>query len=119
MSTEHPLTAWLKRTSTFNLTLYGAIASFCLYTCIFSLRKTFGVATYEGLTYGGIDFKIWMVAFQVIGYMISKFIGIKVVSELRSTRRTRSILILVSIAAISWLFFAITPHPYSLFFLFT
>lgn len=115
---EHPITSWLNRTSTFNLTLYGALVSFCLYTCIFSLRKTFGVATYEGLAYGGIDFKIWMVAFQVIGYMISKFVGIKVVSELKSTYRTRSILIMVSIASASWFFFAITPHPYSLIFLF-
>src|SRR6185295_12569860 len=116
--TEHPITAWLRNTSTFNLTLYGAVASFCLYTCIFSLRKTFGVATYEGLTYGGIDFKIWMVAFQVIGYMISKFVGIKVVSELQSAYRTRGILMMVSIASVSWFFFAITPHPYSLVFLF-
>ena len=96
----------------------AATTSFCLYTCIFSLRKTFGVATYEGLAYGGIDFKIWMVAFQVIGYMISKFVGIKVVSELQSSYRTRGILIMVSIAAVSWFFFAITPHPYSLIFLF-
>lgn len=116
---EHPITSWLKQTSTLNMTLYGAVASFCLYTCIFSLRKTFGVATYEGLTYAGIDFKVWMVAFQVIGYMISKFIGIKVVSELKSNYRTQGILIMVSIAAVSWFFFAITPHPYSLIFLFT
>ena len=118
MKTEHSITVWLRNTSTFNLTLYGAVASFCLYTCIFSLRKTFGVATYEGLSYGGIDFKIWMVALQVIGYMISKFVGIKVVSELQSTYRTRGILLMVSIAAVSWFFFAITPHPYSLIFLF-
>ena len=117
-SAEHPITAWLKRTSAFNFTLYGAVASFCLYTCIFSLRKTFGVAMYEGLVYGGIDFKVWMVTFQVIGYMISKFVGIKVVSELKSMHRTKGILLLTSVAAVSWFFFAITPHPYSLIFLF-
>lgn len=115
---EHPITRWLKRTNTFYFTLYASVASFCLYTCIFALRKTFGVATYEGLTYWGIDFKILMVTFQVIGYLISKFVGIKVVSEMKSTYRTRGILLMVTIASISWFFFAITPAPYNLIFLF-
>lgn len=115
---DHPITAWLKRTSTFNFTLYGGVASFCLYACIFSLRKTFGVATYEEIVYAGIDFKVWMVTFQVVGYMISKFVGIKVVSELKAMHRTKGILLLTSIAAASWFFFAITPHPYNLIFLF-
>jgi MFS family permease len=119
LATEHPITAWLKRTSLLNFTLYASIASFCLYTCIFSLRKTFGVATYQGLEYGGIDYKIWMVTFQVIGYMISKFIGIKIVSEMKSKYRTKGILLMVSIATVSWLLFAITPKPYNLIFLFT
>ena len=116
---EHPITTWLKKTSLLNFTLYASIASFCLYTCIFSLRKTFGVATYQGLSYWGVDYKVWMVTFQVIGYMISKFIGIKVVSELKSKYRTKGILLMVSIAAISWLLFAITPRPYNLIFLFS
>jgi MFS family permease len=119
LAVEHPITKWLKRTNLLNFTLYAAIASFCLYTCIFSLRKTFGVATYQGLSYWGIDYKVWMVTFQVIGYMISKFIGIKVVSELKSNYRTKGILLMVSIATISWLLFAITPRPYNLIFLFS
>lgn len=115
---DHPITAWLKRTNALSFTLYASVVSFCLYTCIFALRKTFGVATYEGLSYWGIDFKILMVTFQVIGYLISKFIGIKVVSEMKSNYRTRGILIMVSIASVSWFFFAITPAPVNLVFLF-
>jgi hypothetical protein len=115
---EHYITSWLKRTSTFNFTLYASLASFCLYTCIFALRKTFGVATYEGIAYWGIDFKAWMVISQVMGSLFSKFIGIKIVSELQSKYRTKGILLMVSIAAVAWFFFAITPHPYSLIFLF-
>jgi MFS family permease len=117
-SNEHHITSWLKRTSTLNFTLYASVVSFCLYTCIFALRKTFGVATYEGISYWGVDFKGWMVISQVIGYLISKFIGIKIVSEIRSKQRTIGILLMVCIAAISWLFFAITPAPYNLIFLF-
>lgn len=115
---DHPITSWLKRTNALSFTLYASVVSFCLYTCIFALRKTFGVATYEGLAYWGVDFKILMVTFQVIGYLISKFIGIKVVSELQSKYRTRGILLMVSIASVSWFFFAITPAPYNLVFLF-
>ncbi len=117
-SAEHPVTAWLKRTGTFNFTLYASVTSFCLYTCIFALRKTFGVATYEGVSYWGVDFKGWMVISQVVGYLISKFIGIKVASELKSKFRSNGILLMVSIATIAWFFFAITPAPYNIFFLF-
>lgn len=112
------ITQWLSQTSGFGFSFYTAATAFCLYTCIFALRKTFGVATYENNSFGGVDFKVWMVIFQVVGYMLSKFIGIKVVSELGAHARAKGILLMVSIASVSWLFFAITPSPYSLIFLF-
>ena len=114
----HPITRWLSRTNGFWFSLYTAAAAFCLYTCIFALRKTFGVATYENQAVWGVDFKVWMVIFQVVGYMLSKFIGIKVVSELGAHARAKGILLMVSVASVAWLFFAITPSPYSLIFLF-
>ena len=115
---DHSITIWLRQTNGFWFSLYTAVSAFCLYTCIFALRKTFGVATYENMSVGGVDFKVWMVIFQVLGYMLSKFIGIKVVSELGAQARLKGILLMVSIASISWLFFAITPSPYNLIFLF-
>lgn len=115
---EHSITTWLRQTNGFWFSLYTAVSAFCLYTCIFALRKTFGVATYENMSVGGVDFKVWMVIFQVLGYMLSKFIGIKVVSELGAHARLKGILLMVTIASISWLFFAITPSPYNLIFLF-
>ncbi len=115
---EHSITTWLRQTNGFWFSLYTAVSAFCLYTCIFALRKTFGVATYENMSVGGVDFKVWMVIFQVLGYMLSKFIGIKVVSELGAHARLKGILLMVSIASLSWLFFAITPTPYNLIFLF-
>jgi heme/copper-type cytochrome/quinol oxidase subunit 2 len=113
-----PITLWLSRTNGFWFSCYTATAAFCLYTCIFALRKTFGVATYENNIVAGVDFKVWMVIFQLIGYMLSKFIGIKVVSELGNHARAKGILLMVSIAGLSWLFFALTPTPYNLIFLF-
>ncbi|NOT77253.1 MAG: hypothetical protein HOP08_20200 [Cyclobacteriaceae bacterium] len=114
----HPITRWLQNTNGFWFTLYVAFSAFCLYTCIFSLRKTFGVATYEGIEVGGHSFKVWMVISQAIGYMLSKFIGIKIVSELGAHARAKGILLMVSIAGIAWLGFALTPTPYNLIFLF-
>ncbi len=114
----HPITRWLENANGFWFSLYTAAAAFCLYTCIFSLRKTFGVATYEGIAFAGVSFKVWMVISQVVGYMLSKFIGIKVVSELGAHARAKGILIMVSIASIAWFGFAITPTPYNLIFLF-
>jgi MFS family permease len=82
------------------------------------LRKAFGVATYDGLTFAGHSFKVWMVVSQVLGYMLSKFIGIKVVSELNPSSRANGILMMTAIASIAWFLFAITPAPYNLLFLF-
>ena len=59
-----------------------------------------------------------MVLFQVFGYMLSKFIGIKVVSELKASSRAKGILLMSVIAALSWLLFAIIPMPYNLICLF-
>lgn len=113
------LTKWLSGTNKFLFTVYTALAAFLLYTCVYGLRKTFAVATFEGIEYFGVSYKVWLVVFQVIGYALSKFIGIKVVSELKSTARSKGILLLSLAAAVSWLLFGLTPAPYNILFLFT
>lgn len=118
-SVEHPITQWLRQTNGFWFTIYASIAAFCLYTCVYAFRKTFAAASFEGIFYAGISYKVWLVIFQVAGYGMSKFIGIKVISELKAHSRSVGILILVSIAGASWLLFAITPAPYNIIFLFT
>lgn len=113
------LTPWLKKTNSFWFSLYAAIVAFCLYTCVYSFRKAFSVATFDGLMYAGINYKVWLVVFQVLGYALSKFIGIKIIAELKANSRKAGILIMTSIAGISLLLFAITPAPYNIIFLFT
>src|SRR5262249_32421693 len=76
-------------------------------------------ATFDGMLFAGIDYKVWLVIFQVVGYAASKFVGIKVISELKATSRAVGILITVTIAGISWLLFALVPPPYNIIFLFT
>lgn len=118
-SLSHPITQKLSRANKFWFSLYATLVAFCLYTCIFAFRKTFTVGTFEGLAYWGVSYKVWLIIAQVIGYGLAKFIGIKVISELPAFKRARGILIMISVAGISWLFFAITPAPYNIFFLFT
>ncbi len=115
----HPITQRLNQSNRFWFSLYATLVAFCLYTCIFAFRKTFTVGTFEGLTYWGVSYKVWLIIAQVIGYGLAKFIGIKVISELPAFKRARGIVVMISIAGISWLFFAITPAPYNIIFLFT
>ena len=113
------ITRWLQRTNGFWFSLYATLAAFCLYTCIFAFRKTYTVGTFEGIAFLGVSYKSWMVISQVVGYGIAKFAGIKLISELKATFRIKGILLMTAMAGISWLFFAITPPPYNIIFLFT
>ena len=119
MIAESGITRKLKKANGFSFTLYAAITGFCLYTCVYAFRKTFTAATFEGLAYWGVDYKVWLITFQVVGYGLAKFAGIKIISELKASARAGGILVMVAIAAASWLFFAVVPAPYNLIFLFT
>jgi len=98
--------------------LYAAIVVFLAYTMIFGYRKTFTVATFDGLTIAGYSYKTVLVISQMLGYLLAKFYGIKYISELQRTGRGKIILILTGIAWLSWLLFAIVPAPYNIAFLF-
>jgi hypothetical protein len=113
------ISRWLSETHTLWFTLYASLSAFCLYTCVYAFRKSFAVASFEGLSYLGIDYKVWLITSQVIGYALSKFIGIKVISELKAHSRGFGILLMVGIAGVSWFLFAIVPAPYNIILLFT
>lgn len=118
-SADPYLTQKLKTVNSFWFTLYASVTVFCLYTCVFAFRKSFTAATFEGTSYAGIGYKSWMVIFQVIGYGLSKFIGIKVISELKAHARSYGILLMLAVAGVSWLLFGLVPAPYNIIFLFT
>jgi len=98
--------------------LYAAVTVFLTYTMVFGFRKSFTVATFDGLTIAGYSYKTILVISQMLGYMLAKFYGIKYISELKRHGRGKTILILTLIAWLSWLFFAMVPAPYNIFFLF-
>lgn len=90
-------------------TIYIMTAAFITYCCMYAFRKPFTAATYEGLTIWGLDMKIILISSQVLGYMLSKFIGIYVVSSMSPSNRIKNILLLLGIAWLALLAFAIVP----------
>lgn len=112
------ITQWLANAHPIWFTLYASICAFCLYTCIYAFRKTFAAATFENIIFLGIDYKVWLVTFQVCGYALSKFIGIRLIAELQAHSRSRGILIMSVVAGGAWLAFGTIPAPYNIVFLF-
>ena len=92
---------------------YAIAASFSTYFCMYAFRKPFAVAVYAGQTalpvVGPIDDKIVFIIAQVLGYCVSKFAGIKVVSEMTAARRGLAIAIANFTAWTALVLFAIVP----------
>ncbi|WP_276496913.1 DUF5690 family protein [Pontibacter litorisediminis] len=107
-----------KGSNTVKVGLYAAVVVFLAYTMIFGFRKSFTVATFDGMEVAGYSYKTLLVISQVLGYLLAKFYGIKFISELKRTGRGSVILILTGIAWVSWLFFALVPPPFNIAFLF-
>jgi hypothetical protein len=85
---------------------------------MYGFRKPFTSASYSDADLWGLDYKSILVIAQVLGYTLSKFMGIKIIAEMRPERRAVGILFLISLAWLALLLFAITPRPWSAFFLF-
>jgi MFS family permease len=100
------------------LSVMAAVAAFGLYTSMYAFRKAFAAGTFTGQQYLHIDYKVWLVITQVIGYTFSKFYGIRFIAEVNSKNRARYILTLIGIAWLALLAFAVVPAPYNIVFLF-
>lgn len=85
---------------------------------MYAFRKPFTVATFENLSFLGVDYKIVLIISQVLGYMLSKFIGIKMISELQPKSRLPYLLIMIILAELSLVGFGLLPNPYNVLFMF-
>lgn len=100
------------------VSVLAAIAAFGTYTAMYSFRKGFAAGTYSGQQYFHVDYKVWLVIAQVVGYTLSKFYGIKFIAELKPGQRAKSIFALIGVAWLALLLFAIIPAPYNIICLF-
>lgn len=98
--------------------VYCITAAFGTYFCMYAFRKPISAGTFEAWTVWGVSYKPMLIASQMMGYMLSKFVGIKVVSEMPASRRAIGILVLIGIAEAALLLFAVTPPPWNFVWLF-
>src|SRR3984885_2624567 len=80
------------------LSVMAAVSAFGTYTSMYAFRKAFAAGTFTGEQYFHIDYKVWLVIAQLIGYTLSKVYGIKFISELKPGQRAKYILLLIGIA---------------------
>ncbi|HKO81625.1 MAG TPA: DUF5690 family protein, partial [Chitinophagaceae bacterium] len=114
------ITASLPKTGSKRIvvTVCAAMVAFLAYSSVYAYRKPFTVATFEGISFWGISYQTLLIISQVIGYMLSKFYGIKFIAELKRLGRWKTSFLLVGIAWLSLLFFAIVPAPFGMIFFF-
>ena len=114
------LQARLARANPIVFTAVAGLAGFSAYFSMYAFRKPFTAATFEavpGWTFA-LDYKIALVVAQVAGYALSKFIGIKVISELSPSRRGGAILGLIGASWLALVGFAVIPAPWNVAMLF-
>lgn len=91
------------------LNLAASALAFATYFCMYAFRKPFAAATYPGAAWVGLEPKTLLVISQIIGYTVSKYLGIKWVTEVTRQRRLAMILGLIAASEISLVGFALLP----------
>ena len=101
------------------LTVFATVVAFTTYACMYAFRKAWQAADFgDSPEVWDLTYKSALVIVQVIGYALSKFIGIKVVSEMSPNRRAWTLIGLVTVAGLALLGFALVPAPWNWPFMF-
>jgi len=92
-------------------TVVAIMAAFSTYFCMYAFRKPFSAASYDGLQFlnTSFDLKTVLVTSQIIGYALSKMIGIKVISEVTRRSRFRMLVGMILVAQAALFAFAVLP----------
>lgn len=107
--TASRLSQWLARASPGVFALYGVAVAFTTYFAMYSYRKPFAAALYEGAKLGPLGLKDALVVSQLLGYALSKMAGVKINSELPPNRRAWTLVLLIVWAEAALLAFAVLP----------
>ena len=98
-----------RQLSGWRLNAAASALAFSTYFCMYAFRKPFAAGTYPADPAFGLDLKTVFVVSQVLGYTVSKYLGIKWVSEVSRTRRVVLLVGLIAIAELALLGFAVLP----------
>lgn len=109
-----PITRWLDNSNPVVFSIYVMAVAFSTYFCMYAFRKPFTASTYDGQSLFGIDYKTVLVISQIIGYTLSKYIGIKVCSEITRAQRAWTLIFLILFAESTLFFFALLPTEWKI-----
>ena len=93
---------------------WALVAAFGTYFCMYGYRKPFTAATYSGSSFWGMDYKVLLVIAQTMGYVLAKWIGIKIISEIKPYQRILLLSLLIWFAECMLLLFALIPPPWNI-----
>jgi MFS family permease len=112
------LTRLLEKSQVF-FAVFTLLAAFITYASMYGIRMPYKAATFEGYILWGTSYKTILIISQVMGYALSKFIGIKVISEMKKNNgRIKAIFIFTGIGLVALFLFGITPYPFNFIWLF-
>ncbi|MGH6613608.1 DUF5690 family protein [Sphingomonas sp.] len=105
----------LQRAHSVFFCLFAGAASFSAYFAMYAFRKPFAAATFEHVAgwHFILDYKIALIIAQVLGYALSKIIGVKLISEMGQAHRGAAIIGLIALSWFALLLFAILPAPWN------
>ena len=106
------LTSWLENAPAPLFAAYAITAAFSTYFCMYAFRKPFAAAKFEGEFFlnSAVALKTAIVISQIIGYALSKYIGIKVCSEVSPTRRAITLVALIAWAQLALVAYGLVPN---------
>lgn len=95
------------------LILWAGGAALLSYSLVYALRKPYTAASFEGLIFMGSDYKVAVTTIQILGYVIAKFFGIKIISELKKENRFRFFVGSAILAELALVGFGLLEAPYN------
>jgi hypothetical protein len=110
----------LEKASPVLFTTFAGLAGFAAYFSMYAFRKPFSVAIFGAVPgwHFVLDYKIALVLAQVLGYAVSKMIGVKFIAEVTPNRRAAAIVVLIFMSWLALLLFAVVPAPWNVFAMF-
>jgi hypothetical protein len=105
----------LERASPVLFSTFAGLAGFAAYFSMYAFRKPFSVAIFGSVPgwHFALDYKIALVLAQVLGYAVSKMIGVKFIAEVTPNRRAAAIVVLILMSWLALLLFAVVPTPWN------
>lgn len=105
---------YLAKSNDILLSCFAITAAAGTYFCMYAFRKPITAFTFDGVSLGlglNIAFKDALIISQILGYTISKFYGIKFVSETLKGSRAKSILLLILFSFLALVCFSQIENP--------